>query len=299
MTLTSTSVAVGMLIVAACFAAAPTPRDPSAVFAAIERSVAAQDYYNANDLLGSLMNDLLAVGVSALTGQAHGRAVDLGRKNSDLVGLVRQARLTWSQAARNEQPWAQVMVRLLVAFSSAVALDSQLPPTVRYEQARTRYEAAPSSIPLHQLTLRAFEAGEYAATLKYVKQERAEIFQVYPPEVAGSILNGLETMTGILKLDAGDVAGAVQALTDSASALQINIAPGSRLLEAPRMLLAKRLFQAGQSAPVLTYLEVCAQFKYPGGEEYTDEGRNPHAPSQMISAIRAGVEPQFSGLDIY
>jgi hypothetical protein len=298
MTLTSTSVAVGMLIVAACFAAAPTPRDPSAVFAAIESSIATQDYYKANVLLGSLMDDLLAVGVPPLAGQAHRRAADLGRDNGDLVGLVRQARLTWSQAARDEQPWAQVMVRLFVAFSSAVALDSQLPPTVRYEQARTRYEAAPSIILLHQLTLRAFEAGEYAATLKYVKQERAETSDVYPPEAAGLILHRLETMTGILKLDAGDVPGAVQALTDSASALQ-QYPAGRKLREAPRMLLAKRLFQAGQSAPVLAYLEVCAQFEYPGGEDYTDEGRNPRSASQVISAIRAGVEPQFSGLDIY
>jgi hypothetical protein len=287
-----------MLIVAACFAAAPSPRDPSAVFAAIESSIAAQDYYKANSLLGSLIDDLLAVGVPPLTGQAHRLAANLGRENGDLVGLVRQARLTWSQAARDEQPWAQVMVRLFVAFSSAVALDSQLPPTIRYEQARTRYEAAPSIILLHQLTLRAFEAGEHAATLKYLKQERAEISVLYPPEAAGLILHRLETMTGILKLDAGDVAGAAQALTDSAIALQ-QYRASRRLREAPRMLLAKRLFQAGQSAPVLAYLEVCAQFEYPGGEEYTDEGRNPHSPSQMLSAIRAGVEPQFSNLDMY
>jgi hypothetical protein len=65
------------------------------------------------------------------------------------------------------------------------------------------------------------------------------------------------------------------------------------------MLLAQRLLRAGQSAPVVAYLEVCAQFEYSGGEEYTDQGRNPHSPSQMISAIRAGVEPQFIGLDIY
>jgi hypothetical protein len=84
-------------------------------------------------------------------------------------------------------------------------------------------------------------------------------------------------VTGILKLDAGDVAGAVQALTDSASALQ-QYRAGRRLREAPRMLLAKRLFQAGQSARVLAYLAVCAQFEYPGGEEYTDEGRNPRSP---------------------
>jgi hypothetical protein len=94
------------------------------------------------------------------------------------------------------------------------------------------------------------------------------------------------------------VAGAAQALTDSAIALQ-QYRASRRLREAPRMLLAKRLFQAGQSAPVLAYLEVCAQFEYPGGEEYTDEGRNPHSPSQMLSAIRAGVEPQFSNLDMY
>jgi hypothetical protein len=268
------------------------------VFAAIESSFAAQDYYKANVLLGSLMDDLLAVGVPPLTGQAHRRAADLGRENDDLVGLVRQAHLTWGQAARDEQPWAQVMVRLFVAFSSAVALESQLPPIVRYEQARTRYEAAPSIILLHQLTLRAFEAGEYGAASNYLIQERAETSHVYPPEAAGLILHRLETLTGILKLDAGDVAGAIQALTDSASALQ-QYRPGRRLREAPRMLLAKRLLRAGQSASVLAYLDVCAQFEYPGGEEYTDEGRNPNSPSQVISALRAGVEPQFSGLDIY
>jgi hypothetical protein len=55
-------------MVAACFAAAPAPRDPSGVFAAIETSIAAQDYYKADVLLGSLTGDLLAVGVPPLTG---------------------------------------------------------------------------------------------------------------------------------------------------------------------------------------------------------------------------------------
>ncbi|MEO8663743.1 MAG: hypothetical protein ABI693_35125 [Bryobacteraceae bacterium] len=68
------------------------------------------------------MDDLLAVGVPPLTGQAHRQAADSGRANGDLVGLVKQARLTWSQAGWGEQPWSDVMVR---------------PPTVRYEQART------------------------------------------------------------------------------------------------------------------------------------------------------------------
>ena len=282
MNLASNFFAIGVLIVATCFAAAPTPRDPSAVFAALETSIAAQDYYKANGLLGSLMDDLLAVGVPPLTGQLHRRAADAGRRDGDLVGLIRQARLTWSQAARHEQPWAEVMVRLFVAFSSAVALDSQLPPTVRYQQARTRYEAAPSIILLHQLTLRAFEAGEYAATSMYLIEEHAETSRLYPPEAAGFILHRLETLNGILKLDAGDMAGAIQALADSARDLQESRV-GRRLREAPRMLLAQRLFRAGQFAPVLAYLEACAQFEYAGGEEYTDEGgRNPRSPSQMI-----------------
>jgi hypothetical protein len=298
MTFTSASVAVGMLMVAACGEAAPAPRDPSAVFSAIERSIAAHDYYKANGLLGSLMNDLLAAGVPPLTGQAHRRAFDSGRENGDLAGLVQQARLTWSQAARDEQAWDQVMLRLFLAFSSAVALDTKLSPNIRYEQARTRYEAAPSIILLHQLTLRAFEAGEYAATATYLIQERAETSRLYPPDAAGLILHRLETLAGIVKLNAGDVAGAVQALADSARVLQ-RYRAGGRLREAPRMLLAQRLLRAGQSAPVLAYLEACAQFKYSGGEEYTDEGRNPHSPTQMISAIREGVEPQFRGLDIY
>jgi hypothetical protein len=298
MTLTSTSVAVGMLIATACFAATSTPRDPSGVFAAIESSIAAQDYFKADVLLGSLMNDLLALHVQPPVGQAHRQAWDSGRENSDLVGLVREARLTWSQAARNEQPWDEVMVRLLIASGSAVALDTRLPLAVRYEQARTRYEAAPSFILLHQLTLRAYEAGEYGAALKYVIQDRAETLRIFPPESAGLIINRLETLIGILKLDAGDLEGALQALTNSASALQQNRGE-RRLREAPRMLLAKKLLHAGQSAPVLAYLEVCAQFEYPGGEEYTDEGRNPSSPSQMISAIRGGAEPQFTGLDIY
>jgi hypothetical protein len=156
MTFTSSSAAVGMLLVTACFAAAPTPRDPSAVFASIERSIAVQDYYKADVLLGNLMDDLLAVGVPPLTGQARRRAADSGRESGDLAALVQEARLTWSQAARDEQPWAEIMVRLFVAFSSAVALDSRLPPTIRYEQARTRYEAAPSIILLHQPDAQSF-----------------------------------------------------------------------------------------------------------------------------------------------
>jgi hypothetical protein len=296
--LASTSVAVGMLMAAACFAAPPAPPDPSAVFAAIESSIAVQDYYKVDELLGSLMNELLALHVPPPVGQAHRQAWNSGRENSDVVGLVREARVTWSQAARNEQPWTEVMVRLLVASSSAVALDSKLPLAVRYEQALTRYEAYPSIILLHQLTLRAYEAGEYGAAFKYVTQERAEISHVYPPESAGLIINRLETLVGILKLDSGDLEGALKALADSASALQQNRGE-RRLREAPRMLLAKKLLHAGQAAPVLAYLEVCAQFEYPGGEEYTDEGRNPTSPSQIISSIRAGAEPQFTGLDMF
>lgn len=293
-----TSAAVGMLMLAASSATASTPGDPGAVFAAIEISIAAQDYYRANVLLGTLMDDLFMAGIPPLVGQVHRRAADLGRENADLTGLVREARLTWSQATRDERPWTEVMVRLFVAFSSASALDSHLPSRVRYEQARARYEAAPSIILLHQLTLRAFEARESVATLSYLEQERAETSRAYSPEAAGLILNRLETIAGILKLESGDVPGALQALKDSASALQ-PYSPGRRLREAPRMLLAKKLFQAGQSAAVLEYLGVCVQFEYPGSQEYTDHARNPHAPSQMISAIRSGIEPQFSGLDIY
>lgn len=298
MKLISTSVAVGMLTLVASFAAASPPRHPSAIFAAIESSIGAQDYFKANVLIGRLMDDLLAAGVPPLVGQAHRSAFDSGHGNADLAGLVREASLAWSQAARDETPWAEVMARLLVAFSSAAALDSQLPPSVRYEQARARYEAAPSIILLHQLTLRAFEAGEAAATLEYLTQEYAETSAAYSPEAAGLALHRLETVAGLVKLQAGDVAGGLQALKDSASALE-QYRAGQRLREAPRMLLAKKLFLAGQSAAVLDYFSVCAQFKYPGGDEYTDEGPNPHSPSQIISAIRAGVEPQFAALDIY
>jgi hypothetical protein len=101
--------------------------------------------------------------------------MDAGRENRDFTGLVQQARLTWIQATRSKQSWVQVMARLSVAFSSAVTLNSALPPALRYEQARARYAAAPSIILLHQLMLSAFEAGEYAATSKYILQKRAEI----------------------------------------------------------------------------------------------------------------------------
>jgi hypothetical protein len=298
MTFTSTSLVVSLFTVAACVAAAPTRPDPSAKFAAIDRSITGKDYYQADFILGSLSNDLLAAGVAPVIGDAHRHAMDSGHANSDLVGLIREARVAWSQAMRGEQPWDGVMVRLLVASSSAVVLDSQLPPSLRYEQALARYRAAPSNILLQQLTLRAFEAGEREATLRYVNQLRVEILEVFQLEGAAPIVNRLDTIEGLVKLDMGDLAGAIQALADSASALQ-QARPATRLREAPRMLLARRLLQAGQSAPVLAYLEVCAQFKYPGGDEYTDEGRNLHSPSQMIAAIRAGVEPQFGNLDLY
>jgi hypothetical protein len=145
---------------------------------------------------------------------------------------------------------------------------------------------------LHQLTLRAFEALEYTATSKYILRERAEIPRAYPPEAAGPILHRLETLSGILKMEAGDVAGAVDALNESARALKQY--RGRSLPEAPRMLLAQKLLRARQSAPVFAYLDICAQFEYPGGEEYTDEGKNPSSPAQLKAAILAGAEPQFS-----
>jgi hypothetical protein len=280
-------IAAGML----ALAAALPPPDPSPVFAEIDAAIASQDYYKANSLLGKLMNDLLAAGVPPLTGKAHREAMDAGRQNRDLTGFVQQARLEWNQAMRGEQSWQRVMVRLSVAFSSAVTLDSALPPALRYEQARARYAASPSIMLLHQLTLRAFEAGEYAATSKYLVQERAEIPRAYPPEAAGPILHRLETLAGILRMRAGDIAGAVAAFQESARVLK----PfrGRRLREAPRMLLAQKLLLAGQSAPVLAFLDICAKIEYPGGEQYTDVGRNPSSPAQLKSAILAGTEPQF------
>ena len=60
------------------------------------------------------------------------------------------------------------------------------------------------------------------------------------------------------------------------------------------MLLAQELLRAAQLKPVLAYLDICAQFEYSGGEEYTDIGKNPYAPAQLKAAILSGVEPQFS-----
>lgn len=131
-----------MLAVGVSLLAVPIPPDPSPVFSDIDAAIAAQDYYKANSLLGRLMTDLSASGVPPLTGDAHRQAMDPGRNNRDLVGLVQQARLTWSQANRGEQPWVKVMARLATAFSSSVTLDSALAPAVRYEQARTRYAAS-------------------------------------------------------------------------------------------------------------------------------------------------------------
>ena len=260
--------------------------------------MAGQDYFKASSLLARLMDDLLANGVRPPTGQAHSRAIEEGRGNADLPGLIQQARITWSQAERGEQTWEQVMTRLLAAFGSAIALDSQLPPKVRYEQARARYEATPSEILLHQLMLRAFEAREYAATSTYLAMDRAETLRRFPPKAAGVMINRLDTIDGILKLEAGDVAGAVQALADSAKAVEQS-REGRRLWQPPVMLLAQRLLRAGQTAAVIEYLEACAQFEYLGSEEYTDIGRNPYAPSQMLADIRAGREPQFTNLGIY
>jgi hypothetical protein len=102
-----------------------------------------------------------------------------------------------------------------------------------------------------------------------------------------------------LKLNAGDVTGAVQALADSAASLDRS---GKRKLQAaPRMLLAQKLLQVGQIGPVLAYLEECSRFEYPGGEARTDEGNNPFSPAGLAAAIRAGIEPQFAPgtLEIY
>ncbi len=186
---------------------------------------------------------------------------------------------------------------------SAVALDTRLPASQRYEQARKRYEVAPSYTLLHQLTLRAYEANEYVAALSYATDDRTETLRIFfRQKLRDLILNRLDTLIGILKLNADDTAGAVQALADSGNDLkQSSVSPGPRprLRQAPNLMLASKLLHAGQSAPVIAYLEVCAQFEYPGGEEYTDEGRNPLAPSQIIAAIRAGGEPQFGGFEIY
>jgi hypothetical protein len=233
--------AVGIFALGACVSAVATPRDPSPVFTEIDKAIEGQDFFKVNSLVGELMNSLLTAGVRPLVGAAHREAMDAGRNNRDLVGLVQQARLTWVRATRDEQPWSQVMVDLSIAFSSAVTLDSALPPALRYQQARARYEAAPSIILLHQLTVRAFEAGEYDATSKYVAEERKQIPRAYSPDAAGPILNRLETLAGILELKAGNVAGAVEALNKSAAALKQY--RGRRLIQAPSMLLAQDVLQ--------------------------------------------------------
>jgi hypothetical protein len=283
--------AVGIFALAACAFAAATPPDASPVFGEIDKAIEVHDFLKANSLLGQLMDSLLATGVPPLVGQAHRRAMDAGRENRDLIGLVRQARLTWLRAMREEQAWSQVMVDLSIAFASSVTLDAALPPALRYQQARARYEAAPSITLLHQLTLRAFEAGEYEDTSKYIAEERKQIPRAYS-EHAGPILARLETLEGLVELKMGNVAAAIEALDKSGAALKQY--QGNRLIGPPPMLLAKELLQLGRSAPVLAYLDICAQFEYPGGEEYTDEGRNPSSPAQLKSAILAGGKPQFS-----
>ena len=277
-------------LAASVFAIA-APRDPSPVFAEIDKAIESQDFFKANALLGVLIDSLGSAGVPPLVGQAHRRAMEAGRENHNLVGLVQQARLSWLRAARDEQPWSQVMVDLFIAFSSSVTLDAALPPALRYQQARTRYEAAPSIILLHQLTLRAFEAGEYDATSKYIAEERKQIPRTYS-DYAGPILARLETLEGLVELKMGNVAAAVQALDKSGTALKQY--QGHRLIEPPPMLLAKELLQAGQSVPVLAYLDICAQYEYPGGEVYTDDGPNLSSPAQLKLAILAGRKPQFS-----
>lgn len=267
-------------------AAAGAPRDPSAVFAEIDTAIAAQDYYKGSNLLGTLMNDLLAVGVSPPTGAAHREATDRGRDNRDVNGLARDARRAWDQAARNEQPWAQAMNRLLMAFSSAVYLDLELPPAVRYEQARARYEADGSGILLHQLMLRAFEADEYADAARYVVERRKQIPRAFPGASAGPILHRLETLAGVVALKLGNVEGAVEALARSAEALKQ--VQERRLDRAPSMRLAHELLRIGQMTPVIAFLDVCAEFSFP------DEGER--APARLKAAILAGQEPRFDGM---
>lgn len=182
------------------------------------------------------------------------------------------------------------MIRLEEASSSSVALEATLPPALRYEQARARYEAVPSIILLHQLILRAFEAGEYAVASKYIAEERKQIPHAYS-QGAGPILNRLETLAGIIALKEGNLAGAIQALKRSGNALKQH--SERRLWEQPGMLLAEQLFKTGQVAAVVDYLDVCAQFDYPGGEEYTDIGPNRGSPAHLKAAILAGASPQF------
>lgn len=270
--------------------ASANPRDPSAVFTAIDNAIAARDYYRTNSLLGELMNDLLAAGVPPLTGAAHRQVMEAGRENRDIIELVRKTRVAWTRAARGEQPWDEVRIPLSEAFSSAVGLDATLPPALRYEQARVRYQAVPSIILLHQLTLRAFEAGEYGAASKYIDEERQRIPLAYS-QAAGPILNRLEMLAGILALKDGNLGGAVQALRRSGDALKLY--PERRLQRAPGMLLAEQLWKAGQSSAVAAYLDICARFEYFGGEEYTDEGRNPSSPARLKAAILAGEVPRF------
>ena len=105
------------------------------------------------------------------------------------------------------------------------------------------------------------------------------------------LINRLETLAGILALRDGNLAGAMEALKRSGDAL--NQYTGRRLERPPGMLLAEQLFKAGQLPAVVAYLDVCAQFEYPGSEEHTDEGRNPSSPASLKTAILAGEAPQF------
>ncbi len=195
---------IGLLVIAHCRAVDLAPRDPSAVFEMIDASIASEDYFKANGLLGSLMDSLVAVGVPPLTGQAHRTASDRGRENRDLHTLIQQAQFAWRQAIGGRQTWDQVMVQLAEASSSSVTLDYELPASVRYEQARSRYQSAPSIVLLHQMTLRAYEAGAFADTSMYLAQERVEIPKAYG-RFAGPSLHRLETLDGILKFNAGDI----------------------------------------------------------------------------------------------
>jgi hypothetical protein len=283
-------IALCMLALTVSTGAFAKPRDPSAVFTAINDAISVRDYYKANSLLGTLTNDLLAAGVPPLTGTTAQRVTDAGRRNRDIAVLVQRAQVAWTQATGAEQPWDEVMIRLSEASSSAVVLDTALPQALRYDQAHARYDAVPSIILLHQLILRAFEAGEYGVASKYIAEERKQIPHAYSG-ASGPILNRLETLAGILALKDGNLADAIQALKRSGDALKQHTE--RRLQRPPGMLLAQQLFKVGGVAAVVDYLDVCAQFEYPGGEEYTDEGPNPSSAAHLKAAILAGESPQF------
>ena len=95
----------------------------------------------------------------------------------------------------------------------------------------------------------------------------------------------------ILALKDGNLGSAIQALKRSGHALEQHTE--RRLQRPPGMLLAQQWFIVGQVAAVVDYLDVCAQFEYPGGEEYTDIGPNRSSPAHLKAAILSGESPQF------